>query len=164
MAFQPTRAEGRKRSLSGSIEISRFEFVGDKRFQTIDDFHVCVYSPLLLAAEKLRALVQQHPDYPQIDVRMKRSRARDLYDIWAVSDFFSIKLDMHLPVVKAVFEAKRVSLELLRRLPELRALHESSWPDVELSVAGALESFDFYFDYVVSMSTSLYAQWVEHSP
>jgi predicted nucleotidyltransferase component of viral defense system len=146
------------------IEISKFEFVSDKEVRKVDDFEVCVYSPLLLAAEKLRALLQQHPDYPQINERLKRSRARDLYDIWAISDFFSIKLDMHLETVRAVFDAKKVDLSLLGRLSELRALHMASWPDVELSVASPLESFDFYFNFVRSSATSLYAQWKKDSP
>jgi hypothetical protein len=147
-----------------TIEISKHEFCSDKRVQTIDDFGVCVYSPLLLAAEKLRALLQQHPDYAQIDLRSKRSRARDLYDIWVVSDFFSIKLEAHLPTVKSVFDSKKVDLDLLRRLPELRALHMASWPDVELAVTGPLENFDFYFDFVVAAAEKLHAQWIEDAP
>jgi hypothetical protein len=147
-----------------TIEISKFEFVGDKEIRKVDDFEVCVYSPLLLAAEKLRALLQQHTDYPEIEERLKRSRARDLYDIWVISDFFSIRLDMHLETVKAVFEAKKVDLGLLGRLSELRALHMASWPDVELSVAGQLESFDFYFDFVLSAATRLHSQWIKNSP
>ena len=86
-----------------TVEISKHEFCGDKRLQRIDDFGVRVYSPLLLAAEKLRALLQQHPDYPQIDLRKKRSRARDLYDIWVISDHFSIRLEMNLATVRSVF-------------------------------------------------------------
>ena len=147
-----------------SVEISKHEFCGDKRVQRIDDFGVCVYSPLLLAAEKLRALLQQHPDYPQIDSRMKRSRGRDLYDISVISDFFSIRLEMHLSTVQSVFDAKRVNLDLLGRLSELRALHIASWPDVELSVTGPLESFDFYFDFVVSAAKKLHAQWIKDAP
>ena len=147
-----------------TIEISKFEFVRDKQIRKVDDFEVCVYSPLLLAVEKLRALLQQHPEYPQIGQSLKRSRARDLYDIWTISDFFSIKLDMHLETVKAVFDAKRVDLGLLGRLSDLRALHQASWPDVELSVESPLADFDFYFDYVLSSATSLHTQWVEDSP
>jgi hypothetical protein len=147
-----------------TIEISKHEFCSDTRVQSIDDFDVLVYSPLLLAAEKLRALLQQHSDYSQIDARMKRSRARDLYDIWVISDFFSIKLEMHLPTVESVFDAKRVNLDLLGRLSELRALHMSSWPDVELAVTGPLESFDFYFNFVVTVAKNLHAQWIINAP
>ena len=83
---------------------------------------------------------------------------------WAISDSFAIKLDMHLPTVKAVFAAKKVDLSLLGRLSELRSLHLASWSDVELSVSHAIEGFDFYFDFVVSAATSLYAKWIEDSP
>ena len=146
------------------IEISKFEYVAEKVVRRVDGFDVCVYSPLLLATEKLRALVQQHPDYGLIDEPSKRSRARDLFDIWAISDFFSIRLEAHLETVKAVFGAKGVDLHLLRKLPELRALHIASWPDVELSVPRRLESFDFYFEFVVSAARQLYARWIEDSP
>ena len=135
-----------------------------KVVRKVEGFDVCVYSPLLLAAEKLRALLQQHPDYKQIDANLKRSRARDLYDIWTISDFFAIKLDMHLPTVKAVFAAKKVNLGLLGRLSELRSLHLASWSDVELSVSHKIEDFDFYFDFVVSAASSLHTKWTKHSP
>lgn len=68
------------------IEISKFEYVGDIVEKDVDGFDVRVYSPVLLAAEKLRALLQQHPAYPQIPKNSKRSRSRDLYDIWAICE------------------------------------------------------------------------------
>lgn len=147
-----------------SIEISKFEYVGDFVERDLGGFDVRVYSPVLLAAEKLRALLQQHPDYAQIPTHSKRSRARDLYDIWAISDYFSVMLDSHLPTVAAVFEAKRVDMKLLARFVELKALHFASWSDVENSVARGLEAFDFYFDFVASIARNLYSQWVENSP
>ncbi len=122
-----------------SIEISKYEYVDEKEEMIIDNVRIWVYSPLLLAVEKLRALLQQHPTYPQIPNKMKRSRARDLYDIWVISDFFTIKLEMYLPTVKAVFLAKKVDMRLLGSLSELRALHMASWSDVELSVAAEIQ-------------------------
>ncbi len=147
-----------------TIEISRFEYVAEKVVKKLDDVDIYVYPPLLLAVEKLRALLQQHPDYPLIPNNTKRSRASDLYDIWVISDAFSIRLDMHLRTVEAVFNAKKVDLSLLNRLSDLRALHVASWPDVELSISSDLEDFDFYFDFVNSAARNLYAQWVENSP
>jgi hypothetical protein len=147
-----------------TIEISKYEYVGDKVVRNVEGVDVCVYSPVLLAAEKLRALLQQHPEYRQIGDSLKRSRARDLYDIWTISDFFAIKLDRHLPTVNAVFAAKGVDLNLLGRLSELRALHMASWSDVELSVSRALEDFDFYFNFVVEVANSLHAQWMKDMP
>lgn len=147
-----------------TIEISKFEYISDKVIENVDGVDIYVYSPLLLAVEKLRALLQQHPDYPQIPNNLKRSRARDLYDIWAISDYFSIKLDMYLPTVKAVFDAKKVELILLSKLSEVKDLHMTSWSDVELSVSINLENFDFYFDFVNSLALNLYAKWVENPP
>jgi hypothetical protein len=146
------------------IEISKFEYVAEKVLRRVDDVDVYVYPPLLIAVEKLRALLQQHPEYPQIPGNLKRSRAQDLYDIWAISEHFAVKLDMHLSMVEAVFGAKKVDLGLLGRLPELKSLHMASWPNVELSVATDLEDFDFYFDFVNASARSLYTQWIEHSP
>lgn len=147
-----------------TIEISKFEYVADKVVKKVEGVDICVYSPLLLAVEKLRALLQQHPDYPHIPRNLKRSRAGDLYDIWAISDYFSIKLDMHLPIVEAVFNAKKVDLGLLDKLSDVKALHMASWSDVELSVSHDLEDFDFYFDFVNSSAAGLYAKWVKNSP
>lgn len=79
------------------IEISKFEYVGDSVVGSVDGVDVRVYSPVLIAAEKLRALLQQHPEYPQIPVHTKRSRSRDLYDIWTIADHFAVKLGEHLP-------------------------------------------------------------------
>ena len=147
-----------------SIEISKFEYVGDSQERQLDGVDVRVYSPVLLAIEKLRALVQQHADYAQIPRGSKRSRARDLYDIWAISDFFSIRMEMYLSTAKAVFESKRVDPRLLARFDDLRALHMASWSDVELSVSQPLEDFDFYFDFVASAAAKLHAKWEEASP
>lgn len=147
-----------------SIEISKFEYVRDAIRKDVDGFGVRVYSPVLLAVEKLRALLQQHPDYPQIPKSSKRSRSRDLYDIWVISDAFVVRIEMYLATVQAVFDAKKVDMSLLSRFREMRALHMSSWSDVENSVARGLEEFDFYFEFVADAAESLYSRWVEHTP
>jgi len=147
-----------------SVEISKYEFVDDQIEHTVDGVTVRVYTPALLAAEKLRALVQQHPDYPQISRETKRSRARDLYDIWTIADYFALRIEAHFATVQAVFEAKRVPFGLLGRFRELRAIHSVTWPDVENSVGHRIREFDYYFDYVRTIADSLYAQWNPDSP
>lgn len=147
-----------------TIEISKFEYISEKITKRIEGIDIHVYSPLLLAVEKLRALLQQHPSYTQIPREVKRSRARDFYDIWAISDYFSIKLDMHLSTVKAVFDAKKVDLNLLNKLSDVKALHMASWADVELSVSTDIEAFDFYYDFVNLAAINLYSKWVENLP
>lgn len=147
-----------------SIEISKHEFVGDIREHRLGELSIRAYSPVLIAAEKLRAICQQHPEYALITKKAKRSRARDFYDIWLVCDHFTIELAGHHQVVDAVFSAKHVDRALVMKLDEVRALHEASWPDVELSVAGRLEPFDFYYGFVRSMAQRLHARWEEHAP
>lgn len=146
------------------IEISKYEYIDDRIERDLQGVTIRVYSPVLLAAEKLRALLQQHPDYPQISKPTKRSRARDLYDIWILCDHFALRLEAHLQTVEAVFHAKKVDLALLSRLRELRNLHFASWSDVENAVGHTIEDFDFYFNYVVGIAERLYAQWNVDTP
>ncbi len=146
------------------IEISRFEYVSGSDARRIGDADIVVYSPVLLAAEKLRALVQQHPEYPEIPLRMKRSRSRDLYDIWVLSDHFAIRLEEHDVVVRAVFAAKHVDVALLSRFRETEALHQGGWADVENSVSRPIESFRFYYDFVAAIAAALYAKWEVDAP
>ena len=147
-----------------TIEISKFEYIEGYQIAKYEGMDILVYSPLLLAVEKLRALLQQHPGYTQISAGTKRSRARDLYDIWIICDYFAIDLSAHLEVVRAVFDAKKVNMDLLWELESVKALHEGSWADVELSVSGEIENFEFYFDYVNNFAKKLHAQWKENSP
>lgn len=147
-----------------TIEISKFEYIEGCQIAKYGGNDILVYSPLLLAVEKLRALLQQHPGYSLISANVKRSRSRDLYDIWIICDYFAIDLSTHFEVVKAVFEVKKVSLDLLGDLESVKALHESSWADVELSVVGEIKDFEFYFSYVNNIAKKLYTQWKENSP
>ena len=139
----PIDAGSQKRKFS--IEISKFEYIENYKKLKYDGMNILVYSPLLLAIEKLRALFQQHPDYIYISNNAKRSRSKDLYDIWTICDYYTIKLSGHLDIVQEVFKAKQVSLELLNDLEAMRDLHRASWEDVELSVGMEIQDFDFYF-------------------
>jgi predicted nucleotidyltransferase component of viral defense system len=147
-----------------TIEISKYEYIDGSQIKKYEGVDILVYSPLLLAVEKLRALLQQHPGYRQISTDAKRSRAGDLYDIWAICDYFVIDLAAHLEVVQAVFNAKKVSMELLGDFEALRSLHLASWSDVELSVSEEIESFDFYFEFVSKAAQDLYTSWKINFP
>lgn len=147
-----------------SIEISKFEYVENPEYKKFEGIDIKVYPPLLLAAEKLRALLQQHNSYTQISRETKRSRGRDLYDIWAICDFFALKLDSHLETVHAVFNAKKVDMSLLDDLDSVKGLHAETWADVENSVDVELDSYDFYFDYVNKIAKTLYSCWIKNSP
>ncbi len=147
-----------------TIEISKFEYIDNPIYKSFEGVDIKVYPPLLLAAEKLRALLQQHNSYSQISKETKRSRGRDLYDIWVICDHFAIKLDAHIDTIKAVFNAKKVDMSLLNDLESVKFLHRETWADVENSVVNDLESYDYYFDYVEIIAKNLYSHWVKNSP
>jgi Nucleotidyl transferase AbiEii toxin, Type IV TA system len=62
------------------IQISKYEYCRGKMEAELDDYAVVVYTPEMIAIEKLRAICQQMPEY----VLRKHSvpRARDFYDIY----------------------------------------------------------------------------------
>ncbi len=89
-----------------TLEISKYEFVKAETRPVGDgQDKIKVYSPALLAAEKLRALLQQHPDYLQISPGTKRSRGRDVYDIWVISNALALDIGSHYYYVYAAFNA-----------------------------------------------------------
>jgi Nucleotidyl transferase AbiEii toxin, Type IV TA system len=61
------------------IDISPHEFCEGKVRREIDDYVIYVYSLEMIAAEKLRAICQQMPEYTFR--RIKTPRARDFYDV-----------------------------------------------------------------------------------
>lgn len=146
------------------VEISKFEYVDDSVSARLDDVDIRVYSPVLLAAEKLRALIQQHPKYTHVSPSMKRSRSRDLFDIWALSDHFAIRLQEHYDTVLAVFAAKRVAFDLLGRFRELFDFHRADWASVEIAVPNEIEAYEFYFDFVALVASDLYSKWIVDAP
>lgn len=64
------------------VDISKYEFVEPKEETEIDNYTVYVYTPAMLAIEKLRAICQQMPEYELR--RNPKPRARDFYDIHAI--------------------------------------------------------------------------------
>lgn len=148
------------------IQISKNEYCGAKQEVSIDDYIVYVYTPEMIALEKLRAICQQHPAYT---FRVNKTpRARDFYDIYAIVTERSIELATpeNLALLDLIFAAKEVPVELLSRLEELRRYHEVDWQSVKDAVGGALklESFDFYFDFVRELVGKLEAKRNVHAP
>lgn len=140
------------------IDISRFEYTEDKEEETVDGYRIYVYSPLMIACEKLRAICQQMKEYGPIVMRTGRAgspRARDFFDIYILVDRF--KLDMTsekaLDMLEQMFAMKRVPIEFLDLLPEQREFHATGAQSLKDTIAPGetLESFDFYFDYVVAL-------------
>ena len=130
------------------IDISKYEYCDGKEQIEIDDFACYVYTPAMIAAEKLRAICQQLPDYPM--VRHKRGRARDFYDVHniVVEGGVVLSSDENVALVRNVFEAKKVPEGLLRKLGDQRDFHAADWPAIVDSIVGEAQSFDCYFDFV----------------
>jgi selenophosphate synthetase-related protein len=103
----------------------------------------------MIAIEKLRAICQQMPEY---ELRpYAKPRARDFYDIRTIikAGNIDIAAPENIELVKHIFEAKEVPLNLLGKIKDTRDFHVADWEAVKQSTSGEIEEFDFYFDYVV---------------
>ena len=143
-----------------TVDISKYEYVADKRAKDIEGAIVYVYSPEMLALEKLRALCQQNPNYKEFVFSItSKSRARDFYDIYNLTESFSInfKASENIELCTHIFEAKRVPLHYISLINEQRELHRQSWESVVSTVnqKERLKDFDFYFEYVVNLFSHL---------
>lgn len=66
-----------------TIDISKWEFCEGKTETQLEEFTIYVYTPRMLAIEKIRAICQQMAEYP---IRTaKTARARDFYDVHVTS-------------------------------------------------------------------------------
>jgi predicted nucleotidyltransferase component of viral defense system len=141
-----------------TIDISHNEFCEGKVQREVDDYVVYVYSLEMIAAEKLRAICQQMPEYP-FNRKNKSARARDFYDIHQiiVENDIDLAKSENLLTLAAIFEAKQVPLDLLGKIGGYKDFHALDWPSVAASISGKHESFDFYFDYVVELAAKLKA-------
>ena len=117
---------------------------------------VYVYTPEMLALEKLRALCQQNPAYKEVVLRMtSKSRARDFYDIYNINESFTIDFssEKNTNLCNLIFQAKHVPLAYISQLVDQKQLHRESWESVVDTVNPdiKLKDFDFYFDYVLRL-------------
>jgi len=64
-------------------------------------------------------------------------------------------------LIRNIFDAKRVRLKLLGETGNYREYHRPDFVSVENTVKADvhLESFDFYFDYVVKLCENLESLW-----
>jgi predicted nucleotidyltransferase component of viral defense system len=148
-----------------TIDISKFEYCKPKVEAEIDDYTVYVYTPAMIAAEKLRAICQQMPEYVHRRYNTATPRARDFYDIHAILTDGHVDLDTDdgLELIRNMFAAKEVPLRLLGKIAEQRAAHEKDWQAVLDSVPPSSKprDFVFYFEFVVQYVGRLEALWVE---
>ncbi len=138
-----------------TVQVSRYEFLGTPTSYRVDGVSVAAYSPAMIAAEKLRAICQQMPSYEL--TRHRRARARDFYDIHAICTSSNVELSLpeNQGLIRSSFKAKAVPLHLLQEVAETREFHRADWAAVEASVAGPLDDFDFYFDFVLQVISQL---------
>lgn len=139
------------------IEISKFEYTEGRVLRTVEDYDCYVYTPAMIAAEKLRAVCQQLPAY---ELRKHPApRPRDFYDIHTIATRAGCDLAApdHRALVVQMFAAKHVPLRLLGQLDadDVRAFHAQEWPAVQNAVRGTTRPFDFYLDFVVATARRL---------
>ena len=133
-----------------NVGVSKHEYTQGKVEREFDQYTIYVYTPEMIAIEKLRAICQQMPDYPHKG--RPSPRARDFYDIHSVVSNLGIDLasEENLEIARHMFAVKVVPLSLLPRIREYREFHRPDWPSVRDAAAGAIEEFDFYFDFVLA--------------
>ena len=139
------------------IEISKFEYTEGRVLQNVEQFDCYVYTPAMIAAEKLRAICQQLPEY---ELRKNPApRPRDFFDIHTIATLADCDLvaPEHHKLVRNMFQTKDVPLDLLLSIgsDDVRAFHAQQWGSVTNSVRGSTESFDFYFDFVAGIAPRL---------
>lgn len=147
-----------------SVDISKFEYVEKKKLTTINDINLYIYLPLLIVAEKIRALCQRVPEYTTEILQQKqkqlKSRARDFYDIYILKENFPFDhtSDEFIETLNKVFEAKRVPVDYVHKIHTMKEYHASDFLSVkETSTDRILKDndFEFFFDYVISMINDL---------
>jgi predicted nucleotidyltransferase component of viral defense system len=142
------------------IELSKYEFCREKAEVDLDDYTIRVYTPEMLAIEKLRALCQQLPEYSSRT--HKTARARDFYDIYVLVTEAGVQINEAIgPLLSEVFAAKDVPVALLRELRSSKEFHKMDWPAVQDSVSTKVEDFDTYFKFVIDQVESLKSLWEE---
>ena len=147
-----------------TVDLSKFEYTEGKVEHELDYFTIYVYTPEMIVIEKLRAICQQMPVYSHRGHRIPR--ARDFHDIYSAVNKLGIDLAsrQNLELARHIFSAKQVPLSLLPKIREYREFHRPDWPAVRDSVAGTIEGFDFYFDFVLGQVERLKPLWIEDPP
>ena len=148
-----------------TIDISHYEYTGDKQAYELDGYTIYVYSPEMIVCEKLRAICQQMAAYAAIIKRkgLGNQRARDFIDIEVLVRTFKIDLgnDRAKHLVAQMFSIKRVPLALIGHIPETRDFHVHGYPEVLAAMKPGIEvqPFDYYFEFVVEHLQKLEPLW-----
>lgn len=147
---------GAEQKRTFKIDISKYEFCATKQEAELDDYTIYVYSLPMMAIEKLRAICQQMPEYKERRHDPK-PRARDFFDIYSIiqAQQFDIVTPENIELLKNIFAAKEVPLELLWEIKNTKKFHKADWSAVKQSVPGEIKKFKFYFDFVVDQINKL---------
>jgi len=132
------------------VDVSKCEYTVGKAECELDSFTIYVYTPAMIAIEKLRAICQQMPEYPHRG--WPSARARDFFDIYIAVKECGVDLasNPNLELIQHMFSAKDVPLKLLSTISGYREFHRPDWDAVRTAVKGPLKEFDFYFDFVLA--------------
>lgn len=146
------------------IQISKFEFCDKKQEYEMEGYRIYLYSPEMIVFEKLRAICQQMPEYKKlVKSKHKTARARDFVDIYFLLKKFKIEINSkeNIELLKCIFNAKRVPLELIGRINEYREFHLQDFDAVKDTMKAGirLKDFDFYFDYTIRFCEVLKPLW-----
>jgi len=132
-----------------TIEISKFEYTAGKVLRKVEEFDCYVYTPAMIAAEKIRAICQQLPEYTER--KNPSPRPRDFFDIHAITVGADCDLaaSEHHDLIRQMFATKKVPLDFLDLIgrSEVREFHRQQWISVTNSVRRPTASFDVYFDF-----------------
>ena len=128
-----------------TIDLSKFEYTHGNIIREIDSFDVRVYTPEMIALEKLRAICQQMPEYSPN--RTPSARARDFFDIYQIYAITGLRIGSqeNKKLLRHIFAAKDVPLDFLQLIAAQREFHRPDWDSVRLSINNDnLKEFDFY--------------------
>ncbi|HLO40880.1 MAG TPA: nucleotidyl transferase AbiEii/AbiGii toxin family protein [Phycisphaerales bacterium] len=152
-----------------TVDLSKHEYCDGKVSREVEGYRVYVYSGLMIACEKVRAICQQMPEYRAVvKSSSQRPRARDFFDIHYLVTTSGVDLsaDEAWETLRKVFEVKRVPLRLLGEISAHRDFHRENFAAVRDTVASSvrLESFDFYVDFLIDKLRPLEARWKVDAP
>ena len=144
------------------IDISKHEYTNLKIPVDLEGYTVYVYPPQMIVFEKLRAICQQNDEYTDvIHTKTQRGRARDFYDIYTLLEGFPIDISSGeaKEFIKNVFSIKKVPINYIKLIRKNIEKHRQDFVSLKNTVnqSEKLNSFDFYFEYVMSHFEKLFS-------
>ncbi len=116
-----------------TVDISKHEYCTGNAEAELEHYTIRVYTPSMLATEKLRAICQQMSEYKRR--RHPTPRARDFFDIHELVLKAGVRFGAaeQLELTRRVFAAKDVPLLLISYVSNQREFHRPDWPAVQAS-------------------------------